>query len=64
MLERVGRRIAHLGLEGAIEILVEYYSAVPEGRTKLDAISRDLKRQVRTYTDELRQIREFSGGQQ
>ena len=64
ILERVDSRIAHLGLQRAIEILVEYYSAVPEGRTKLDAISRDLKRQVRTYTDELRQIREFSGGQQ
>ncbi len=64
VLERVDSRIAHLGLERSIEVLAEYYAAAPEGRTKLDSIARELKRQVRTYTDELRQIREFSGGQQ
>jgi hypothetical protein len=64
ILERVDSRIAHLGLQRSIEILAEYYRTVPEGRTKLDNIARELKRQVRTYSDELRQIREFSGGQQ
>lgn len=63
ILERVDSRIAQMGLQKAIETLSEYYSAVPEGKTKLDGIARELKRQVRTYTDELRQIREFSGGQ-
>lgn len=64
VLERVDSQIAHLGLQRSIEILAEYYSAAPDGRTKLDAITRDLKRQVRAYADELRQIREFSGGRQ
>jgi len=64
VLERVDSQIAHLGLQRSIEILAEYYSAAPDGRTKLDGITRDLKRQVRTYADELRQIREFSGGRQ
>lgn len=64
IMERVDSRIAHLGLQRAIEILAEYYTAVPEGRTKLDSIARDLKRQVRAYAEELQQIREFSGGLQ
>lgn len=63
ILERVDSRIAQMGLQKAIETLSEYYGAVPEGKTKLDSIARELKRQVRAYTDELRQIREFSGGQ-
>ena len=64
VLERVDSQIAHLGLQRSIEILAEYYSTAPDGRTKLDAMTRDLKRQVRAYADELRQIREFSGGRQ
>lgn len=63
IMERVDSRIAQMGLQKAIETLAEYYTAIPEGRTKLDNIARELKRQVRSYTDELRQIREFSGGQ-
>lgn len=64
IMERVDSRIAQMGLQKAIETLSEYYSTVPEGKTKLDSIARELKREVRAYTDELRQIREFSGGQQ
>lgn len=62
ILERVDGRIAQLGLQRAIEILAEYYSAVPEGKTRLDTITRELTRQVRAFADELQQIREFSGG--
>lgn len=64
VLERVDSRIAQMGLQKAIEVLSEYYSTSPDGRTKLDAIARELKRQVRTFADELRQIREFNGGKQ
>lgn len=64
VLERVDSRIAHMGLHKAIEILAEYYTAAPEGKTRLDTITRELKRQVRAFADELRQIREFNGGQQ
>lgn len=64
ILDRVDSRIAHLGLQRSIEILAEYYTTVPDGRSKLDAIARELKRQVREYVDELRQIREFNGGLQ
>lgn len=64
IIDRVDSQIAHLGLQRSIEVLSEYYSTAPEGRTKLDSIARELKRQVREYADELREIREFSGGLQ
>jgi hypothetical protein len=60
--ERVEGQIARLGLEQAIETLAEYYRVPPEGRSTLDEITRELKQLVRQYADELRQIKEFSGG--
>jgi len=64
ILERVDGRIARLGLQRSIEILAEYYSAAPEGKSRLDAIARELKRQVRAFAEELQQIHDFSGGLQ
>jgi hypothetical protein len=63
-MDRVDSQIAHLGLQRSIEILSEYFTTVPDGKTKLDSIARELKRQVREYSEELQEIREFSGSLQ
>lgn len=62
IMERADSQIARLGLQQAIEILTDYYQAVPEGRAPLDELVRELKRLVRDYTEELRQIDVFSAG--
>lgn len=62
LMERIDAQIARLGLQQAIAILSEYYSVVPEGRTPLDDLARELKQLVREYSEELRQISEFSSG--
>jgi hypothetical protein len=64
IMDRVDSQIAHLGLQRSIEILSEYFTTVPDGKTKLDSIARELKRQVREYSEELQEIREFSGSLQ
>ena len=61
-LDRVDSQIARMGLQKAIETLTAYYTAVPDGRTKLDDTMRELKQRVRRYADELRQIDAFSSG--
>ncbi|MCA9941382.1 MAG: hypothetical protein KC418_22225 [Anaerolineales bacterium] len=62
MMERVESQVAHLGVQQTIDILSAYYTVVPEGRTPLDEVTRDLKQRVRAYADELRQIDAFSKG--
>jgi hypothetical protein len=62
IIERADSRVARLGLHQAVEILAEYYQAVPDGRTPLDELVRELKRLVRDYTEELRQIDVLSSG--
>ncbi|MFW6096866.1 MAG: tubulin-like doman-containing protein [Chloroflexota bacterium] len=62
IMERVDAQIARLGLQRAIQVLTDYYSAAPEGRTSVDDLARELKQQVRDYTEELRQISDFSRG--
>ena len=62
IMDRVEAQIARLGLQTAIETFTEYYSSVPEGRTALDELVRELKQLVRDYTEELRQINDYSSG--
>ena len=62
LLDRVDSRIARLGSQRSIEVLKAYYTAVPEGRSRLDEQTRELKRLVRDYTEELRQIDAFNTG--
>ncbi|MCI0397388.1 MAG: hypothetical protein L0332_17745 [Chloroflexi bacterium] len=59
---RVELQIARMGLQEAITVLTGYYSSVPNGATRLDEQSRELKRLVRDYTDDLRRIDDFSAG--
>ena len=60
--ERVGGQIAQMGLREAITLLTEYYTTTPNGNTRLDEQTRELKRLVRDYTEDLRGIDEFSTG--
>jgi hypothetical protein len=60
ILERVEGEIARLGVQRTIELLMGYYETVPDGRTELDELTRELKRVVRDYAEELRQISELS----
>lgn len=65
ILQRVDGQIAQMGLQRAIDKLTAYYTtAVPDGRTRLDETMRELKRLVRAYTDELRQIRDLNPGRE
>ena len=51
-----------MGLREAITLLTEYYTTTPNGNTRLDEQTRELKRLVRDYTEDLRGIDEFSTG--
>jgi hypothetical protein len=51
-----------MGLREAITLLADYYSTVPNGNTRLDEQTRELKRLVRDYTEDLRRIDEFNTG--
>lgn len=56
LLERVEAHIARVGLREAIARLADYYRAPSPGRSPLDELTRELKRLVREYTEELSQI--------
>jgi hypothetical protein len=60
--ERVEGQIAQMGLREAITLLNEYYTSLPNGNTRLDEQTRELKRLVRDYTEDLRRIDEFNTG--
>jgi hypothetical protein len=62
IMERVEGRVARMGLQEAIALLDAYTSNVPDGSTRVDDLTRDLKRLVRDYTEELRRIDEFNAG--
>lgn len=62
IMERAEAQIARMGLQKAIQALADYYSTVPEGRTALDDLVRDLKQRVREYAAELRQINDYRSG--
>ncbi|MEW5989097.1 MAG: tubulin-like doman-containing protein [Chloroflexota bacterium] len=58
--ERISGQIAQIGIRQAINLLSEYYSKVPDGSTPVDELTRELKRLVRDYADELRQIEQMT----
>lgn len=60
--ERVENMIAQMGLKEAIKLLTDYYSNVPGGTSKFDEQTRELKRLVRDYTEDLHRIDEFNTG--
>ena len=62
--ERVDSLIAHMGLSEAIRVLSDYCEQAPDGNTRSDEQTRELKRLVRDYVDDLRRINEFSSGLQ
>lgn len=59
--ERVEGLIARVGVQTAIERLTEYVSAAPKGRSGLDEVTRELKRLVRDYMEELVEIHALGG---
>ena len=63
VMERVDGAVAHMGIAQALQLLAEYYAAPQDGRGgEPDELSRELKRLVRGYAEELRPIQQLSGG--
>ena len=58
IMELVDGAIAHVGIARTLELLAEYYTAPQDGHGDL---SRELKRLVRGYAEELRPIQQLSG---
>ena len=56
IMHRVETQIEYMGLQQTIETLTNYYTNVPNGKTDFDDLTRKLKRFVRDYTNQLRQI--------
>ena len=61
LMERVNGRIAQVGLQEALTRLRAYYQAPASGRSALDDLTRELKRLVRDFADELAQIGSLGG---
>jgi hypothetical protein len=62
IMERVDAHIARIGLREAIARLTDYYRTPTNGRSALDEVTRELKRLVRDYTEELIEINAFDDG--
>lgn len=60
IMERIDGHIAQHGLQQTITVLTDYVDSNVVGKTSLDELSRELKRLVRAYADELRHISEFN----
>lgn len=61
LMERVNGRIAQVGLQEGLTRLRTYYQAPTSGRSALDDLTRELKRLVRDFADELAQIGSLGG---
>jgi len=61
ILDRVEGHVTQLGSQRTVEILADYYTVPPDGRSSLDDLTRELKQLVREYAQDLRQIDAFRG---
>ena len=60
-MDRANGRIAQVGIQEAVARLRAYYQTPTNGRTPLDELTRELKRLVRDFADELAQIDSLGG---
>jgi hypothetical protein len=61
LMDRANGRIAQVGIQEAVARLRAYYQTPTNGRTPLDELTRELKRLVRDFADELAQIDSLGG---